>query len=188
MFEKRKEEVIRSLDSSIAHEKVDPEILETLDLLNSCEEYYTTSSCAGRVALIWMPFLGDKQGSVFLGKWHEGASYENLRKRLEFRDHGVTYLLTQPPILHVAARDLGAALRLKDLALSCGFKDTGIKSISKKIIVEIRSTERVDVPLGEEKILFDEKYLRFLTKYANRALTRSREKLKKFNEILRSSL
>jgi tRNA wybutosine-synthesizing protein 3 len=188
MFEERKERVLHILDKAIAENEVDEEIRETLDILNARSEYYTTSSCAGRIAVIWVPNLGGKKRSVFLGKWHREVTYNEVKEHLAMRDTGVTFLLSQSPIVHVASRDLESAVKLKNLALSCGFKNAGIKSVSTKIIVEIRSTERIDVPLGEKKLLVDEQYLRFLIKYANKALSRSRKKLKKLNKTLRESL
>jgi len=172
MFEKRKEAVMLKLAEAINENKVDHEILETLKLINSKKKYYTTSSCAGRIVLIWMPKLGDKKGSVFLGKWHRKIKYEELIESLRFRDSGVVFLI----------------LEIRDLAFSCGFKNSGIKSISNKIIVEILSTERIDVPLGERELLVNEEYLRFLVKYANKALEKSRKKLEKLNKKLKESL
>ena len=186
MFEKKKREVMDKLKEAISENRVDKDILDTLNLINSRKEYYTTSSCAGRIALIWMPDLGDKKRAEFLGKWHGKITYEDMIECLEFRDHGVVFLISQSPIIHVASYDLKSAVKIRNLAYSCGFKNTGIKSINKNIIVEILSTERIDVPLGEKELLVDEKYLRFLIKYANMALERSRKKLKKLNEKLRS--
>ncbi|MCK4247230.1 MAG: hypothetical protein KAV48_02165 [Methanomicrobia archaeon] len=188
MFGKRKKEVMFKLAEAVAENKVDSEILETLTLINSQKEYYTTSSCAGRIVLIWMPDLGDKKRSVFLGKWHRKIEYEELIESLEFRDSGVIFLISQSPIIHVASCDLKSAIKIRDLAFSCGFKNSGIKSITKKIVVEILSTERIDVPLGEKQLLVNEEYLRFLVKYANKALERSRKKLKKLNKNLEESL
>ena len=188
MFEKRKEAVMLKLAEAINENKVDHEILETLKLINSKKKYYTTSSCAGRIVLIWMPELGDKKGSVFLGKWHRKIKYEELTESLRFRDSGVVFLISQSPIIHVASYDLKSAIEIRDLAFSCGFKNSGIKSISNKIIVEILSTERIDVPLGERELLVNEEYLRFLVKYANKALEKSRKKLEKLNKKLKESL
>ncbi|MEA1993380.1 MAG: hypothetical protein U9N35_03150 [Euryarchaeota archaeon] len=188
MFEKKKGEVIHKLNSAIAEKKVDTEIVRTLDLINFKKKYYTTSSCAGRILLIWLPKLGDKKDSVFLGKWHRKITYEDLEAALEFRETGATFFLSQSPILHVVSRDLDSAVELRNLAFSCGFKNTGIKSISEKITVEILSTERIDVPLGEKKLLVDEKYLRLVIKYANKALKRSRKKLKRLNNEIERSL
>jgi len=188
MFKKRKEGVMSKLTRAIAENEVDQDILETLKLINAKKEYYTTSSCAGRIALIWMPELGDKKRSIFLGKWHRKIRYEELIESLNFKNSGVTFLVSQSPIIHVASYDLKSAIKIRNLAFSCGFKNTGIKSITSKIVVEILSTERIDVPLGEKELLVNEEYLRFLVKYANKALERSRKKLKKLNKKLEELL
>ncbi len=188
MFEREKEETMQNLENAVAEGKVDPAIRETLELINAHEAYYTTSSCAGRIVLIWLPALGGKKNATFLRKWHNPVEYEELLDALEFRDSGVTFLISQSPILHIASRDITSARRLLNLSFSSGFKNSGIKSINERTIVEILSTERIDVPLGEKELLADEKHLKILVKYANNALKRSRKKLKRLNKKLEKLL
>ena len=49
---------------------VDGKIISLLDILNKSDNYFTTSSCAGRIVILEIPAIGDKKNAVFLGKWH----------------------------------------------------------------------------------------------------------------------
>ena len=70
-------------------------------------------------------------------------------------------------------------------AISCGFKNSGIKSLGKRIVVEICSTERLDAPIGRDKNLFcNAEYLRLLVDISNEVIEKSKEKLHQFERML----
>jgi len=70
-------------------------------------------------------------------------------------------------------------------AIACGFKNSGLKSLGKKIVVEICSTERLDAPIGRDGNLFcNEEYLRLLIEIANEVFEKSNEKLTRFEKKL----
>ena len=75
-----KEKALNSLEKAKSGNKVDEGIKAILDIINESDYYYTSSSCAGRIALIELPHLGDKKGAEFLGKWHRkiAVSYTHL--------------------------------------------------------------------------------------------------------------
>ena len=50
-----------------------------MNIINKSDDYYTSSSCSGRIVLIELPEIGDKKEAKFLGKWHR----EILRNELE---------------------------------------------------------------------------------------------------------
>lgn len=128
-----------------------------------------------------MPHFGDKVNAKWLGKWHREVSLDEVLGAIKKHRSGQLWFLVRSPILHVGAKTLEDAIRLVNLAVSCGFKYSNIKSISnKKLIVEIRSTERMDVLLGENgRILVGEEYLRKIVEIANAQVRRFKEKLKR---------
>ena len=88
------------------------------------------------------------------------------------------WLLAQSPILHIGASTHERSDNLLKIAISCGFKNSGLKSTGRKIIVEINSTERLDSPIGTNGKLFcNEEYLDFLVNISNEIMTRSNLKL-----------
>ena len=185
-FEEQKASAMESLRRALEEDKVDHDIIPLLEKLNALESYFTTSSCSGRISVMEMPHFGDKLNSVWLGKWHREVSMEEVLEAVRKHKSGQLWFLVRSPILHVSARTMEDAVRLLNLAIGLGFKYSNIKSVShKKLLVEIRSTERMDVPLGENGELWvSEEYIERIVKIANDQLRRFKGKLKKLEENL----
>lgn len=61
-----------------------------------------------------------------------------------------------------------SAQTLVSLAISSGFRESGITSVNKRVIVAIRCSIRLEVPLGDtESVLVNSEYLRYLVGIAN---------------------
>ena len=180
-----------NLETRMCEGVVDEDIVSLLELLNSFEDIYTLSSCSGRIALIELPELGDKRGAVFHGKWHKQISFEEAMTGAgSFLENGspgtYLYLLTQCPILHINIRDRELAETIFQRARNCGFKNSAFKSIASPFLLEILSTERVDIPLGYDgDILVGDDALRFFVERCNHALRRGKKKLEKLENELR---
>ena len=173
-----KDNALKSLEKACKIKEVDEEILPILQVINRSAHYYTSSSCAGRIVLLEIPKLGDKKEAVFLGKWHRTIQSIELKKAAEKATHGMLWILAQSPILHIVTDSYENADMMVKTALACGFKNSGFKSLSKKIVIEICSTERVDAPIGNEAKLFcTNEYLELLMTISNDVLTKSKEKL-----------
>lgn len=170
----------------------DEEIVGIIEKINSHEDFFTTSSCSGRIALICLPEIGAKREAKFIGKWHRPVTKEEVLEAIKQKssagisNKGEIWLLSQSPILHVACRGLEKAKTLLRIAIQSGFKYSGIKAIAnskdnEKVVVEIVSTERMDVPLGKDGMLLcSEAHLDFILSKANFMLERGKGKLKRF--------
>jgi len=183
-FDEQKAKAMEGLRKALAENKVDEDIIPLLEKLNALENYFTTSSCSGRISVMEMPHFGDKVNSVWLGKWHREVSVGEVLEAIERHEKGQLWFLVRSPILHVGARRMEDAVRLLNLAIGLGFKYSNIKSVShKKLLVEIRSTERMDVPLGEDGELWvSEDYIERIVAIANDQVRRFKGKLKKLEE------
>ena len=181
-FEAAKARALARLQRSVA----DEEIAGVLQKINARADYYTTSSCSGRIVLILLPEIGAKREAVFLGKWHRAVERGEVLMVMENAPfaEGELWLLAQSPIIHVACRTLEKAEALLRLALDVGFKYSGMKGIARDtgiVVVEMLSTERMDVPLASRDTVFvDEAYMGFIVTKANFMLHRGREKLNRF--------
>jgi len=184
-----KEKALNSLEKAKNENKVDKGIKAILDIINKSDDYYTSSSCAGRIALIELTHLGDKKGAEFLGKWHRKIEPSEIDVAAKKAKTGMLWLLAQSPILHIGANTNDISDSLLKTAISCGFKNSGLKSTGRKIIVEICSTERLDSPIGKDGKLFcNEEYLNLLVNIANEIMDRSSLKLHRFEEKLEKYL
>lgn len=188
-----KTERMKKLEDKICEGEVDEEVLPIIEAINTNPDYFTTSSCAGRIAVIELPEIGDKEAAEFLGKWHrEVEAQEIVEAYSKVKDHKNIFLLAQSPIIHVRCRTLKSAVALRNLAVESGLKYSTIKSLTldsnndpQKIVVEILSSENIHVPIAKDvKVFPDEDYLSFLVENANLALRRAREKLKRFGSNL----
>lgn len=189
IFEEQKKRALARLRIGGA----DEEVAGIIEKINSFEGLFTTSSCSGRIVLISIPEIGAKRAAKFIGKWHRPpVSREEVQEAIKLKgregimEEREIWLLSQSPILHVACRDLEKAKALLRIAIESGFKYSGIKAIANaegngKVVVEIVSTERMDVPLGKDSVMFcSETHLDFILSKANFMLERGKGKLKRF--------
>jgi len=184
-----KERALNLLWKDKSENKVDKGIERILDIINKSDDYYTSSSCAGRIVLIELPKIGDKRGAKFLGKWHRQIEQSEVKLAAKKAKTGLLWLLAQSPILHIAAETNSAADKLLKTAISCGFKHSGLKSIIGKNIVEVCSTERLDAPIGKDGSLFcNEEHLCLLVDISNEVIDRANHKLQRFERELKKFL
>lgn len=185
MWEQFKKEKLRGYLEAKNQRKVDFDIVELLDLINSFDDFVTLSSCSGRIAVVDLEKPGDKASSLFLGKWHEGVEVSEVAEAA-LRSRKVAWLIQYPPIIHVACRDIGAAKLLMNAANTAGFRRSGVISLSN-YVVEIASLERIELPVAEKGLmLVDDAYLSYVVRWANEKLLKGKEKLGRLQEALES--
>ncbi|XRO75886.1 tRNA(Phe) 7-((3-amino-3-carboxypropyl)-4-demethylwyosine(37)-N(4))-methyltransferase Taw3 [Methanocaldococcus sp. 28A] len=173
-----KKRTLMNLELAIREGLVDEEIIPILNKINELENYYTTSSCIGRVGIMEIPKdKNPKLYSRWLGKWHHYATYDEMFDALKERKEGYLVFVMNSPILHIACKDIDSAKKMLELAIHSGLKASSIKSVSeKRVIVEILTTYKVDAPIGEDGNIFvDNNYLKFLLDYSNSKLKKARE-------------
>ncbi len=185
-FLEGKKSALIKLEKACNKDEIDPGILPIIKIINESEKYFTSSSCFGRTVLLEIPSIGDKQNAKFLGKWHRKIDFSEIIKSLKNAKSGQIWLLSQSPVIHITAKTAEAADKLLKIAVSCGFKHSGLKSFGKKNVVEVCSTERLDAPIGENgKLYCKDNHLRLLVNISNEIIEKSTIKLKKFEEKLK---
>ena len=85
---------------------------------------------------------------------------------------------------HVTAVQVESAEKILFAAQQSGFKRSGIQAVNpERVLVEICSTEILEVPLAEErKQLVDDSYLEYLVDVANTKFGAGRKKLERLEE------
>jgi len=184
-----KDRALEKLGNAQFKNEVDQDIISVLNLINKSKEYYTSSSCAGRILLLQIPEIGDKKQAEFLGRWHRTIKTEEVLESIKKSDKGTIWLLAQSPIIHIGAKTNTAADKIVKIANASGFKNSNIKSVGKKPLVEIGSTERLDAPIGEDGTLFCKKeHLDLLVRIANEVIKKSMLKLDRFEQEIKKYL
>jgi len=164
----------------------DKAIIPLCNKLNKKKNYYTTSSCAGRIILL--KAKDKKEKGVFFFRTHNKITFEQLKKELEKiikKSKELVYLKQEPAILHVACENLKDAESLLNKAKLAGWKRSGIIAKSRRIICELMSTEKIELPIvNRGKILVSGDYLKLLVREVNKKLAKTREKIKRLQKLL----
>tara|TARA_Y100000310_G_scaffold239524_1_gene243137 strand:- start:705 stop:1277 length:573 start_codon:yes stop_codon:yes gene_type:complete len=167
---------------------LDKPIAKLCEKINKSDDYYTLSSCSGRIVLIKEKV--DKEPGLFLFRTHKKISFKELKRELEKackKSKDLIYLKQEPCVLAVSCRDLESEQKLLDKARIAGWKKSGITTTSKKFVIELFSTERIDVPIAKDgKILVDDNYLKMLVLEANSKLIRTFEKIKRLEKEIKN--
>ena len=178
-FRERKLEEYRNAE-------IDDWIRPITDTINSCNDFVTLSSCAGRIAVMDMPEFGDKKNSVFLGKWHHPPSIHEVTAAIE-KGKGEVWFMMNPPILHIACRSVEFSFQLLDVAKKAGFRRAGLIS-ARKNVVEIAGQERVEFLVARNKCaIASRELLEENLSEGIQKLKRSRERFKRFEHEFRSA-
>lgn len=91
----------------------------------------------------------------------------------------------EPLIIAVECKDIEAAQFLVSLAISSGFRESGITSVNKRVIIAIRCSIRLEVPLGDtEKIMVSPEYVKYLVELANEKMEVNRKRTDNFLDVL----
>ncbi|MBI4979930.1 hypothetical protein HZC30_00055 [Candidatus Woesearchaeota archaeon] len=148
-FPNNKKTFLAKLDKSKKGD-IDGKILPLLKIINSKPNYYTTSSCSGRVYL-WSG-SGKKNETEWLKVSHDLVEEDFFELKAV---SGLVWLRLEDMILHICCKDLDSANKLLELSRRI-YKKSCILSASNKIIVEIRGSEFIEMPLFlDGKLLFN---------------------------------
>ena len=146
-----KHAALKALCDELVIGRVDPLALPLITAFNLHPDYYTTSSCSGRISL---SAAATKKGDMELNvKWHRPVTYaEVLEAYLEYGGRRLVFLKQEPFIFHIACADLRAARRLLEFLTRHGIKRRGIFKLKPPIMVEFMGTEKIEMPLQFESI------------------------------------
>ena len=149
-FQNEKKTFLEKLDKSRKGD-IDERCIPIVNIINEKEDYYTTSSCSGRVYLWKTTGTGKKNETEWL-KISHGIVNDDF---FDIDEGGLIWLRVEPFIMHVACRDLDTANKLLNKARAV-YKKSSLLSISNKIILEIRGSEFIEMPLYDDgKLLFN---------------------------------
>ncbi|MBM3247260.1 hypothetical protein FJZ17_01815 [Candidatus Pacearchaeota archaeon] len=183
-FERRKEDCLKKDDKSSIG-LYDPAIQKLCDKINKNPNYYTLSSCSGRVVLI--KNLDKKQAGMFVFRSHSIVKLGEIKKALANSEKNKENLLFKQEtcILHVCCKTIEDAEVLLNKSREAGWKNSGIMSTSGRIVLELRSTEYLALPIMlAGKLLVDEDYLKILVIESNKRLKKTWDKIDSLEKSL----
>lgn len=188
-FLRRKKSILSKSDKSSIG-KWDEKIISLCNKINRSENYYTTSSCSGRIVL--MVAQEKKSHNLFLWISHDLISFKSLKnnlnkiiknKKLKKR---IIKFKCEPPILHIVCRNLESASSVLEKAKNSGMKHSGIHYIGKEIIIEVNGDDRLEFPIiYKNKNLVNDNFLKLVVKKSNKKLKKSWKIIKTFEKLLK---
>lgn len=164
----------------------DKKIADLCDKINKKQNFYTTSSCSGRILLLI--YSEEKRDDLFIKVWHELISFKELKMELDnIKDRkNLIYFKQEPCILHIACKTLGDAQEIHDAGKLAGWKRCGIIASKKRFVVELNATDRLEFPLFDDgKVLVDDDFLKVVVGEANKKLKSSWEKIKRLERSVK---
>ncbi len=145
-FDNEKKTFFQKYDKSKKGD-IDEKIKPLLDVINANPDRYSTSSCSGR-AYLWIG-SGKKNETTWIRVSHEAIdeSFLNFNEpEIRSFSKGVVWLRFEGMILHVACRDLEVANEFLE-RVRRRYKKSCLLSIQNKIMVEVRGSEFLEMPL-----------------------------------------
>ena len=167
-FDNEKQQALRKLATIDKSKKgsLDTLMAPILTLLNRHPNYYTTSSCSGRIMVLETMKGRRKDQTAWLYTTHSLARKKDILSSLSpppyhpssshsshsppsssSESERTIWLKQESAILHVACRDIPCAERLLEIVRNTGFKRAGIIATSRRVMLEIIGTDAISVPL-----------------------------------------
>lgn len=176
-FKQRKKDILSKKDKS-SKKSWDKKIVPLCNKINQRKEFYTTSSCSGRIMIM---INQERKGhNLFLFTSHEKIKPKDILPKLEnyAKNHKEVKFKTEACILHVSCENVNDAEKLYQKAKKAGWKRTGLISFKKRLVLELNSTEKIEFPviINHEKIVTED-FLKKIVREANKKLEKSWEKI-----------
>ena len=182
-FQKEKSDFLSKKDKS-KKGSIDKGIVKLVNEINSKNDFYTTSSCAGRIVLLEMKSKKKNECSWIFIK-HDKVKFKEINytlKNYKNKDNKnfEIWFKQQPLILHVACRNLESTKKFLEIARKI-FHRAGIIAITeRKVTIEIIGSEHMETIVKDKNFAVGEKYMKELIKYANRNFIENKRKINKF--------
>jgi len=174
---------------------IDDYIINLINRINNHIDYYTSSSCSGRTIVFTSSAIvtsSTKSDCQWLYVTHEQADLNTILNCLEQRSKDIDMISIkfEAFILHIICRTLESAKILLNIALECGYRNSGLViSNQGKITLAIRSTHALEVPLVIGGCLcVDQDYITKIVSIANEKMTANMAKIDKFSLCVENKL
>ena len=180
----------KTLDDAISCKKADELMIPLCRFISETKNYFTSSSCAGRIMLLDVLNEESKKDSSFHRKWHREVGFEELLEGINAKSNGMLWMRVEPFIMHLGCKDLEHAEKLLGIKNKAGIKRGGIILAGEgKFMIELTGTQYLSVPVKDKgSVLVDESYLKILLGIANRKIAANYKRLEKFHALCKRHL
>ncbi|MFA4907935.1 MAG: hypothetical protein WC602_06695 [archaeon] len=185
-----KERHRRTMLRAIADGKADRQVIPLLKFIASSRDFFTSSSCSGRILLLKLDSKGSKAESAFIERWHRQVNFTEFLKAVRNARGNEIWFKLDPFILHVGTDSLENARRILKTMQVAGVKRGGIINAKDgKFIVEMIGTQTISLPIKlRGKMLAENGYLKWLLAKANKKLSANYVRLGKLKKAFEAEL
>lgn len=179
-----------TFEQAVSDGKADKQMISLCKFVSKTKNYFTSSSCSGRILLLALDKGEKKKTSAFHRKWHRKVKFKEVHEALNEKTSYSVWLKQEAFILHIGAGDLKHAEKILSVMTKSGIKRGGI-IVAKpgKFIVELQGTQGLAVPVKiENEILVNDEYLKKLIEIANEKFEKNDAALKRFEKVARAGL
>lgn len=180
-FNMSKNTTMKKMYFAIENKSVDEMLVPFLKRFNKKENYFTTSSCCGRIMLLGADENETKQPKMFVGKWHRKVTFKEVYSLLEKKtNHKEVWLKQESFIFHIVAKNLDYAKKILDLKTKLGIRRGGIFIVEDgRYIVELIGSNNLSMPIKfDNEIILNKKQIKLIIKKANHKLEKNYKILK----------
>ncbi len=190
-FEMVKERHKKSFFDAVKKRKADKQMISLCRYISKTKNFFTSSSCAGRIVLLDTEKSGGKKEAAFHDKWHRKISLKELIKGINKKQkEEELWFKLDPFILHLGTNSLENAKKILEATKKAGIRRAGIMVAKEgKFIVELIGSQAMAFPVKiKNKVLVEEEYLKRIVKKANQKLEKNYFQLKEFEKIVKKTL
>uniref|UniRef100_H0Y1G5 tRNA wybutosine-synthesizing protein 3 homolog n=1 Tax=Otolemur garnettii TaxID=30611 RepID=H0Y1G5_OTOGA len=170
---------------------VDEDVVELVQLLNAQEQFFTTSSCTGRIPhppprCKW--FRGSEKKNCCWLLTHKPCVKDDVIVALK-KTNGDALLKFELFVLHVQCRQLQDAQILHSVAIDSGFRNSGVKVGKRgKTMLAVRSTHGFEPLSHKGQLMVTEEDIDFLLNVANQKMEENKKRIGRFYNCLQHAL
>ncbi|MFH1545450.1 MAG: hypothetical protein ABIE23_05210 [archaeon] len=190
-FRMVKERHSKRFNKARKEKEADERMIPLCKFIAGTKNYFTSSSCAGRILLLKVNEKGDKKEASFHRKWHRKVKLEEVWNGIEEKvNERELWFKMEPFIIHVGTHSLDKANKLLEVMNKAGVKRGGIIVAKKgKFIVEMSGTQNMAFPVKiGEKIIIEKNYLKKGIEKANWKIEKNYWNLKRVEKEMKKEL
>lgn len=190
-FRAIKTSAAKTLHIAIDEKKIDPLMIPISRFVEGSTNYFTTSTCSGRITLMDLNEDESKKENVFYRKWHSTVKFNDVWKGIEeYKTKGNLWLRQDAFVYVIGTNSWENVKQLIRACQEAGVKRYGVHHFEdEKILMEIFGTQNMSIPLiTRGKLLVDKNAVKEWVKIANRKWKQNEAKRKAFEKVLKKYL
>ena len=181
---------------------LDAPIVPLIHAINTHADYVTTSSCSGRIALFaggaaagGGSALAERRSAAAAGHWlmvqHGTCTVGEVQSALAaLGDDEDVHFKVEPFVMHVECRSIDAAQELLQIAIRCGFRESGLSVGRRKCMLGIRTTANsLELPVAVRgAVVVSRAYLDVVVEGANRRFLSNAARTAVFQRVFETTM